>query len=113
MRDANKKLIEATCPDCRGSLGEIRHDGGTPEFVCMIGHRYSAQALLAAHYEAQKRALWAAVVALEESANVASTAAPQFPEEAGTRLRAQGERRIQQAAGIRKVLEGLEPFTEK
>jgi two-component system chemotaxis response regulator CheB len=111
MSDATKKLIEATCPDCRGSLGEIRRDGGTSEFVCMIGHHYSAQALLAKHYEAQKRALWAAVVALEESANVANTAAPQF-QEAGARLRAQGERRIQQAAVIRKVLEALEPFTE-
>jgi hypothetical protein len=75
----------------------------------MVGHHYSARALLSAHYEAQKRALWAAVLALEESASVANAAAPQFPEQARTRLRGQGKRRTEQAGGIRKILQALDP----
>jgi two-component system, chemotaxis family, protein-glutamate methylesterase/glutaminase len=109
MNDAQRMLIEATCPDCRGSLAKIR-DAGVSNFVCIVGHHYSASALLARHYETQKRALWAAVLALEESANVANAAAPTFSAEVGTRLRAQAERRIDQAAVIRKVLRALEPL---
>jgi two-component system, chemotaxis family, protein-glutamate methylesterase/glutaminase len=108
MNDA-RKLIEATCPMCHGSLGEIRADGGASEFVCVVGHQYSAQALVEAHWHAQKRALWAAVLALEEAVNVANAAVRQFPEEAQTQLRAKAERRrVEQAAVIRKILTDLE-----
>jgi two-component system chemotaxis response regulator CheB len=104
-----KTLIEATCPDCRGPLSELR-DGAFAEYSCLVGHRYSPRALLAAHSEAQEKALWAAVVALEESANLAHRLAPRFKEETGNRLREQGNRRVEKAAIIREIASGLEPF---
>jgi hypothetical protein len=109
--NATKKLIEATCPYCGGSLGEIwNDDAGISEFVCMIGHQYAPRELLAAHYEAQKRALWAAVRALEELANVANAASTVFPEEEARQRRAKADRRIEQAAAIRKIVQALEPL---
>jgi two-component system chemotaxis response regulator CheB len=105
----DKKLIEATCPECRGPLTEIRHDD-ICEYRCLVGHRYSARGVLQAHSEAQEKALWAAVVALEEAANLARAVSDQFPPEVAERLVAQGERRLQQAAEVRKLLQGLEPF---
>jgi two-component system, chemotaxis family, protein-glutamate methylesterase/glutaminase len=105
----DKNLIEATCPECRGPLTEIRHDE-ICEYRCLVGHRYSARGVLEAHSEAQEKALWAAVVALEEAANLTKQVASQFPPEVAARLITQGERRLSQAAEIRKVIETLEPF---
>jgi hypothetical protein len=75
-----------------------------------VGHRYSTRTLLAAHSEAQEKALWSAAVALEEAANIANEVAPQFAEDAGARLRAQGDKRLKQALEIRALLQDLEPF---
>jgi two-component system chemotaxis response regulator CheB len=105
----NKRLIEATCPECRGPLTEIRHDE-ISEYRCLVEHRYSARSVLEAHSDAEEKALWAAVVALEESLNLANAVADQFPAEVAARIVAQGERRVQQAGEIRKMLQGLEPF---
>ena len=54
--------------------------------------------------------LWAAVLALEESANLVKEIAPQFSEETAARLFAQGDKRLKQAADIRALLQDLEPF---
>ncbi len=70
-----KELINATCPECRGPLTEVTHDGQLHEYECLVGHKYTAKALLDAHSETQERALWAAVVALEESTNVVDAVA--------------------------------------
>jgi len=102
-------LIEATCPDCRGPLTELRHEG-IYEYRCLVGHRYSAPALLAAHSETQERALWSAVLALEESAVIARELAPQFSEAVGAKLIEQAQGRLQQASDIRAILLNLEPF---
>jgi two-component system chemotaxis response regulator CheB len=80
------------------------------EYRCLVGHRYSTRTLLAAHSEAQEKALWSAVVALEEAANIANEVAPQFGDEAAERLRAQGQKRLKQASEIRALLQDLEPF---
>jgi len=80
------------------------------EYRCLVGHRYSTRTLLAAHSEAQEKALWSAVVALEEAANIANEVAPQFSEDAAARLRAQGDKRLKQASEIRALLQDLEPF---
>jgi two-component system chemotaxis response regulator CheB len=91
-------------------MTELRHDDGVFEYRCLVGHRYSPRTLLAAHSEAQEKALWAAVVALEEAANLAREVSPRFNEEVAGRLRAQGDKRLKQAAEIRGVLQDLEPF---
>jgi two-component system chemotaxis response regulator CheB len=104
-----KTSIEATCPDCRGPLSEVRH-GAVAEYVCLVGHRYSARALLSAHSDTQEKALWAAVVALEEAATLANRLAPVFHADVGARLRKQAASRIEHAAEIRKVIAALEPM---
>ncbi len=42
-----RRLINATCPECRGPLSAVT-TGGIVEYQCLIGHRYSPQGLLIA-----------------------------------------------------------------
>jgi hypothetical protein len=49
-------------------------------------------------------------VALEEAAQLAKEVSPQFNEEIAARLRAQGEKKLKQAADLRGLLQNLEPF---
>ena len=72
-----KDTIEATCPECRGPLTRARIDH-FDEFECLVGHKYSAEMLLNAHSETQERALWAAVVALEEARQLVAATADDF-----------------------------------
>jgi two-component system chemotaxis response regulator CheB len=104
-----KRCIEASCPECRGPLSEISLDE-LREYSCLVGHRYSARGLLQAHSETQEQMLWAAVVTLEECANLIKAIASEFPEAALERLREQVAKKLQQAAEIRRILEELEPF---
>ena len=55
---------EFTCPDCGGTLYEIK--GQHVRFRCRVGHAYSQDAMLEAQNIALERALWAALRALEE-----------------------------------------------
>jgi two-component system chemotaxis response regulator CheB len=75
----SRHQINATCPECRGPLSEIR-DGDIVEYECLIGHRYAPRALLHAHAQTQERALWAAVVALEEAENLVAAAGQSLPQ---------------------------------
>lgn len=104
-----KRLIQATCPECRGPLNES-DDNGLREYTCLVGHRYSARSLLEAHSETQEKALWAAVVALEEAAELVSAVAPEFSPAVVRRLEQQVEGKLEAARDIRRILEGLEPF---
>ena len=56
-----------TCPDCGGSLWELR-DGNLVRYECRVGHGFNVQSLVAAHADGLETALWSAVRALEESA---------------------------------------------
>jgi two-component system, chemotaxis family, protein-glutamate methylesterase/glutaminase len=58
-----------TCPDCRGALKRIQ-DGELLQYQCRVGHSYSPQSAVAAHADTEENALWAAVVALEEGADL-------------------------------------------
>ena len=105
-----KKLIEATCPECRGPMSEVRETNAVTEYCCLVGHRYSARALLEAHSETQERSLWSAVVALEEAAKMVRAVAPEFPPEIADRLRDQSEKKQRQADEVRALLQDLDPF---
>ena len=104
-----KNLINATCPECRGPMSENRMNG-MKEFRCLVGHAYSPRTLLQAHGQAQEGALWAAVVALEEAANLVDAAADQLPAELVSKLRRQAEKKGQQAQQLRGIIQELEPF---
>jgi len=59
-----------TCPECGGSL--FWHDlYGAGRFRCRVGHTYSLTGLAVGKQEVLEKALWAAVVALDEQAEVA------------------------------------------
>ena len=61
---------EFTCPDCGGTLWEY-DEAGLLRFRCRVGHAYSTESLLAEQRDKLESALWAAVVALEERADLA------------------------------------------
>ena len=105
------KLIEATCPECRGPLTDVVEVGDVHEYRCLVGHRYSALGVLRAHSETQERTLWSAVLALEESANLTGAIGPQFGPEVQKNLQLQVEKKLRQAAQIREILKELERFS--
>ena len=105
----SERLIEATCPECRGPLSEIR-DEAIVEYQCLVGHRYSPDALLHAHAETQERALWSAVVALEESKNIVSAVGPHVSPAVRSSLESEAEQKAGQAATVRDILLHLTPF---
>ncbi len=104
--------IPATCPDCRGPLKEIRYDGMV-EFECLVGHRFSVESLLATHSEAEEKALWAAIVALEEAESMVHAASRLLPPDVVQRLEALAAHKREQAVMIRRITEDLEPFRTK
>lgn len=63
------ELTPLTCPECGGTLW--RHeDYGSERFRCRVGHAYSADGLLLGKNAAVETALSAAIVALDERAEV-------------------------------------------
>jgi two-component system chemotaxis response regulator CheB len=59
-----------SCPDCGGVLRE-RREGELVHYRCRVGHAYSPETLLALQSETVEEALWTAVRAMEEGAEVA------------------------------------------
>jgi two-component system chemotaxis response regulator CheB len=59
-----------TCPECRGPITEERQ-GRIRQYSCRVGHTYSPVAMESEHEDTIERTLWAAVVALEEGADMA------------------------------------------
>jgi two-component system chemotaxis response regulator CheB len=57
------------CPDCGGVLWEI-DDGQLPRFRCRVGHAYSGEGALEAQGESVETALWTALRALQERAQL-------------------------------------------
>jgi two-component system chemotaxis response regulator CheB len=62
---------ELTCPECGGTLWQ-QSEGELLRFRCRVGHAYSTESLLAEQRKALEAALWGAVVALEERADLAN-----------------------------------------
>lgn len=66
---AGKELSEFTCPDCGGSLWVVSDE--PLHFRCRVGHAYSSQSLEVGKQDALEAAIWAAIVALDERADLA------------------------------------------
>lgn len=65
-----RQSSEFTCPECGGTLFE--HDEfGVERLRCRVGHIFSLDGLALGKAEALEKALWAAVVALDEQADLA------------------------------------------
>jgi len=99
--------ISATCPDCGGAL-LFRPDA--LEFSCVIGHGYSCDEFLQAHFETQKRALIAALTALAEATQVLELLTPFCSMNFATAADERAKSDARQAADIRHLLERLEPY---
>jgi two-component system chemotaxis response regulator CheB len=63
------ELTPLTCPECGGTLWH-RHDYGAERYRCRVGHTFSADGLMLGKQAALESALWAAIVALDERAEV-------------------------------------------
>lgn len=59
-----------TCPECHGTLWEVE-DGNLLRFACRVGHTLSLESMLQDQSDSAERALWAALRALEERADLA------------------------------------------
>jgi two-component system chemotaxis response regulator CheB len=104
-----RQLINATCPECRGPLTEMQ-DGEMVEYECLVGHRYTPHALLHSHAQTQERALWAAVVALEEAESLVDAVAPHVQQSVRSLLESEAAQKMDQARVIRDLLHDLTPF---
>ncbi len=62
-----RQLMEMACPECGGPIWHERQ-GRIVEFRCIVGHAYSPLAIAAENKEAVERALWGALVTLEQAA---------------------------------------------
>jgi two-component system, chemotaxis family, protein-glutamate methylesterase/glutaminase len=58
-----------TCPDCGGALWELAH-GDLTRYSCHVGHAFTGENMVALHRRSLESALWAAIRALEEKAQL-------------------------------------------
>jgi two-component system chemotaxis response regulator CheB len=103
-------ITDLTCPDCRGTIWEVPRGNGS-EFRCRVGHTYSAKSMMAEHYATQEKALYAAVVALEEGASLANRLAERLGPDLAHQFRAEARDRQDEAETLRKVLRDRQPFS--
>ncbi|HKE51035.1 MAG TPA: chemotaxis protein CheB [Actinomycetes bacterium] len=96
------------CPECGGALFHAPNQG-VPHFRCWVGHSWSAESLLDGQRSALEAALWSAVRALEERANLNASMA----QSARERGYAHAARRFEDSAtGTQESAQALRKFVE-
>lgn len=65
-----RELLPFTCPECGGTLWADDNDG-VERYRCRVGHAFSPGGLEVGKQNAVEAALWAAIVAFEERADLA------------------------------------------
>jgi two-component system chemotaxis response regulator CheB len=95
-----------TCPDCHGSLWEIR-ESRPARYRCHTGHAFTAASLQHAQAEGTDEALWNAVRALQEKKFLLEQLAAAHREEHGEELELleRAARTAKMAERIREVIE--------
>jgi two-component system, chemotaxis family, protein-glutamate methylesterase/glutaminase len=73
-RDLNQEVVSGppsglTCPECGGALWELQH-GELMRYRCHVGHAYTVETMVTVHAQALESALWSAIRALEEKAEL-------------------------------------------
>ena len=104
------RITDLTCPDCRGTIWEVSRGKGK-EYRCRVGHTFSPKAMLSEHFATQEKALYAAIVALEEGASLANQLAGAFEPPLSERLRAEARERQLQAETITGILKERSSFS--
>jgi two-component system chemotaxis response regulator CheB len=104
-----------TCPECHGTLWEIR-ESQVLRYRCHVGHAYNAETLIAQQSDALEDALWAAVRAFEENSKLSEKMAERSRshghDEVAHRFMKRADAAHSHAAEIRKLLERIEVLTE-
>jgi two-component system, chemotaxis family, protein-glutamate methylesterase/glutaminase len=95
-----------TCPECRGALKRL-HNGTLVQYQCRVGHSYSPRSAVAAHVITEENVLWAAVVALEEAADMSDEVAKVVDTETAEQLNAHARSRRDLAQRIRDIIKDL------
>jgi two-component system, chemotaxis family, protein-glutamate methylesterase/glutaminase len=99
-------LTPLTCPECGGTLWH-HDDYGTPRYRCRVGHTFSADNLMLGKQAAIEAALWAAIVALDERADLARRVVKRLEGSGRTSQVARYRRDIAAAEQRAEVLRGL------
>ena len=101
-----------TCPECHGTLWEIRD--GELRYRCRVGHGYSAEGLIGHMDESLENTLWAAARALVETAHLKERVTKRLEEknpELAQRLRAESTLTRRRADAIKKILTEDKPIS--
>jgi len=92
-----------SCPECQGPLWEEPRE--LHEFRCRVGHVFPLKTLISEHTSAQERKLYAAILALEEGAELAEYSMDKAGDVRREALRAEAAQLRHHAAAIQKLLE--------
>jgi two-component system chemotaxis response regulator CheB len=104
------KLTDLTCPDCRGTIWEVARGNGK-EYRCRVGHTFSPKSMLSEHFAVQEKALYSALVALEEGASLAQTLSDNSAGETRERLMQEARHRESEADVLRNLLSNRFSFS--
>lgn len=105
------RLTDLTCPDCRGTLWEIKRGDKGREFRCRVGHTFSTMSMLSGHFAVEEKTLYQAIVALEEGASLANRLADDSNGGMQERLRQEASDREAEAENLRRLLSNRTTFT--
>lgn len=105
-----------SCPECGGVLNEVE-DASVMRFRCRVGHAYTAESLASDQEETIEDSLWAALRALEESAELKAKLAGRLRKGKAAavveRLESGAREANVHAASLRKLLASLETQLEE
>ena len=88
-----------------------REPGAPTEFRCRVGHSFSLHSMFAEHFSAIEKAMWAAIVALEEGAVLAAKFAESAQPELKEKLLGESRQRKSEADELRRMLEARKVFS--
>ncbi|MBV8906787.1 MAG: chemotaxis protein CheB [Acidobacteriia bacterium] len=110
VTDMEPRLTDLTCPDCRGTIWEVPR-GTSSEYRCRVGHTYSPKTMLAEHFSTQEKALYSAVVAMEEGASLAKRLVDKFDPQFREQLLEEARSREKEAETLKELLESRRSFS--
>jgi two-component system chemotaxis response regulator CheB len=85
-----------TCPECGGTLWELVNDN-LMRYRCHVGHAYTSDSMVAAQADVLESALWTALRALEEKAELSRRLAGRIRQRGLERLALRYERAVENA----------------
>lgn len=108
--DSTKRIgrnSEFACPDCGGTLWEIEDFAGDSRFRCRVGHAYSSASLLEDQSDSVERAIWTALRALREKADLCKRLAVRFESKNKIDISLKYQQQSEQAATEAALLQTL------